>query len=112
MSNINLLLEIYFDETDIEGLAAMQGLVSRAHDVQLEVFADGHKLKSEDDNAVLLIGKPFNFAACSLTVGDDLLNTSRIDVRYRPAIRSKMWARLDLPSDPALLMKRAAQVRS
>lgn len=113
MRPLNLLLETYIDESDNEGLAALLGMLSKAQDAQLHVSAGGRKSSGALGKQLIeVISKPFNVVEGNLIVGTDPRNTRRIDIRYRPAIRSQMWARLELTSDRAVLRDRAASVQS
>jgi hypothetical protein len=113
MSDINLLLSVYFEEKNEEGLHVMRHLLAAADDLQLTVCAAGMKQRHLGEDAVARISKPFNFIEGALTVRDPGgMSTRRLDVRYRPAVSSTTWAKLDLSFDPTSLMEAASRIHS
>lgn len=111
MSESNLLVSIFFNEAADEGIVTLRRLVSAAEKAQLLVFAGGGKQRILGEATGLRIPDAFNLLECELETSTGV-QTSRLHVRYRPAISSKTWARLEIPPDPALLMGKASEINS
>jgi hypothetical protein len=112
MNEMNLLVNSYYPEQNEEGLATLRRLVSSANDVQLVVFAQGSMQKATKKDVDVRISAQFNLIEGSLVVRQDGTGTRRLDIRYRPAVSSKTWENINLPSERDFLRDATSRVRS
>ena len=98
MSKMNLLLQIYFEETNDEGLSAIKQLLAHADRADLTIFAGGSRCKLAGVNEIN-VPKTFNVLEGALMISnsDGSPLKSEVDIRYRPAVASTSWKKLALP---------------
>jgi hypothetical protein len=96
MSNINLLLSIYFEEKNDEGLDVLKMLLSDADDSLVTVFGSGkrYQLRAKDLGAT---AEHFN-----LVQGKVMRPDGEIRFRYRPATSSSVWSKPGFPDPVAV----------
>ena len=111
MSETNLLVRIYSEEGNGEGISTLRRLFSAAEDLELVVFTGGRKHKSSGSQAIAHISQPFNLVEGALKIRGRRAKT-RLDIRYRPAISSSLWDKLDLTVDEPSLQAAVSEVHS
>src|SRR6266568_4091747 len=114
MNPINLFLEIYCEEKKEQGLVALRRLLSQTQEAELTVFSVDQWQRHDKETGVVRISRPFNVVQGTLRFGDQNARVPHgvIDVRYRPAISSKIWANLDFSMDRSTLDQMATRISS
>ena len=102
MTEINLLFRLYFEESKQEGLIALQRVLARAVSADLSIFGGTSRRQVSGLAAQMHVPEPFNVLEGVLMFGGAEGSTpqTEIDVRYRPAISSRLWRKLQIP-DPS-----------
>lgn len=112
LDQIDLLLSIFFEERNEEGLKAAKMRLDSAAKVQLSVFRGGSKQRLLAGDIAASIAAPFNLLEGVLDARDENGSLGKLYIRYRPAISSRSWAELGAPFDPEVLTEAASRVSS
>lgn len=112
MTKMDLLLTIFLEEKNDEGIVTLKKMLGAVDEAQLTLFVDGKKRQIEGVSVSERISTPFNLIEGALSMSDGSSDIRRLDIRYRPAISSRAWAQLGAASDPTSLMDAAWRVHS
>lgn len=97
MDETNLLLIIYCDDKRGECVRALNGLLERASDAELAIYANGKRHVRVGAEAIDGVPLSFNIVEGRISVPSPIGSVKdyrKLEIRYRPAASSKAWAPL------------------